>query len=101
MFGADEEAPLAPGHLSRRTLLRMTALLAAAAPGLAQLAAAPAVHADVGDDQPGGEDFDDRDGLVEATIAQLQAAMAAGRLSASELTRAYIQRIEQIDRRGP
>jgi len=101
MFGADKEAPLAPGHLSRRTLLRMTALLAAAAPGLAQLAAAPAVHADVGDDQPGGEDFDDRDGLVEATIAQLQAAMAAGRLSASELTRAYIQRIEQIDRRGP
>jgi amidase len=101
MFGADEDAPAASGHLSRRTLLRMTALVAVAAPGLAQLAAAPAVHADAVNGPRATEDFQDRDDLVEATIAQLQAAMAAGRLSARELAGAYIQRIEQIDQHGP
>ena len=37
----------------------------------------------------------------EATIAQLQAAMAARRLSAVELTRFYLNRIQAIDERGP
>jgi amidase len=35
--------------------------------------------------------------FLEATVAQLQAEMAAGRLSSEQLTRAYIQRIEQLD----
>jgi amidase len=34
----------------------------------------------------------------EATLAQLQAAMASGELSARELTRFYLERIEAIDR---
>jgi len=37
----------------------------------------------------------------EATIAQLQAAMAAGKVSAVELTRFYLRRIEALDEQGP
>lgn len=37
----------------------------------------------------------------EATIADLQAAMASGETSALELTRAYLARIEAIDWSGP
>ena len=36
----------------------------------------------------------------EATIAELQAAMAAGRLSSRRLTQAYLRRIRQIDLSG-
>jgi amidase len=39
--------------------------------------------------------------LEEATIADLQAAMAAGRLTSLELVRRYQERIEAIDRNGP
>lgn len=35
--------------------------------------------------------------FLEATVAQLQAEMAAGRLTSEQLTRAYIQRIQQLD----
>ena len=34
---------------------------------------------------------------LEATVAQLQAQMAAGHLTSEQLTRAYIQRIQQFD----
>jgi amidase len=37
----------------------------------------------------------------EATIADLQAAMAKGRETAVSLTRAYLRRIEDLNRRGP
>ena len=37
---------------------------------------------------------------LEATVAQLQAQMAAGQLTSEQLTRAYIRRIEQLDQ-GP
>src|SRR5580700_10766597 len=44
---------------------------------------------------------DDRDKdkfpYLEATVAQLQAQMAAGQLTSEQLTRAYIGRIEQLD----
>ena len=39
--------------------------------------------------------------ILEATISDLSAAMAAGRTSAVELVDAYLARIEAIDRRGP
>lgn len=39
--------------------------------------------------------------LEEATIAQLQAQLAAGELTAEELARRYIARIEAIDQQGP
>jgi len=37
----------------------------------------------------------------EATVAELQAAMASGSLSSEELTRAYIKRIFELDQGGP
>lgn len=43
----------------------------------------------------------ERSTFDEATIAQLQAAMAAGRTSAVELTNHYLNRIQAIDERGP
>jgi amidase len=39
--------------------------------------------------------------LEEATIAELQAAMAEGRLSARTLVRRYLRRIGALDERGP
>jgi amidase len=39
--------------------------------------------------------------VTEASIADLQQKMTAGRLTARELTRAYLDRIEALDRRGP
>ena len=38
---------------------------------------------------------------AEATVAQLQAEMAAGRLTSEQLTRDYIQRILDLDQGGP
>ena len=35
--------------------------------------------------------------FLEATVAQLQAEMVAGRLTSEKLTRAYIERIQQLD----
>ena len=39
--------------------------------------------------------------FLEATVAQLQAEMAAGSLTSQQLTRAYIERIEELDSAGP
>ena len=39
--------------------------------------------------------------LEEATIAQLQAAMQAGQLTARRLVEQYLDRIDRLDRRGP
>jgi amidase len=46
-------------------------------------------------------DSDDRFPFREATVAQLQAQMAAGRLTSEQLTRAYIERIHALDSSGP
>src|SRR4030088_3791990 len=37
----------------------------------------------------------------EATVAQLQAEMASGKLTSEELTREYIARIVALDQNGP
>ena len=39
--------------------------------------------------------------LEEATSAQLQSWMTAGRYTARQLAELYLQRIEEIDRKGP
>ncbi|HEV2228184.1 MAG TPA: amidase [Steroidobacteraceae bacterium] len=39
--------------------------------------------------------------FLEATVAQLEAQMAAGTLTSEQLTRAYISRISQLDSGGP
>ncbi len=39
--------------------------------------------------------------LEEATLADLQAGMASGRMTARSITQQYIARIEELDRKGP
>ena len=83
------------GKVSRRSILRFTALAAAAAPTLGQLALAPAAQAqatNIPDPNQGalGE-------LVDVSIADLQAQMAAHRTTSREITRSYIRRIQRLD----
>jgi amidase len=82
------------GKVSRRTALRLTAL-AAAAPTLSQLIAAPAAHAQA---QTAGQDGGGNLGeLVDVSIAQLQAAMTSRRTTSREITRDYLERIRRLD----
>ena len=78
---------------SRRDFLRV----GAAASAGASMAGSPATAQSLSDrkDENGPDDFN------EATIAQLQAAMATGKTSAVELTKFYLNRIRAIDERGP
>ncbi len=39
--------------------------------------------------------------LEEATLSDLQAGMASGRMTARSITRQYLDRIEELDRKGP
>ena len=39
--------------------------------------------------------------VEERSIAELAAEMATGRVSSEQITRAYLARIEQLDRNGP
>ena len=39
--------------------------------------------------------------LGEATVADLQAAMAVGRITSKTITAKYLERIDALDRRGP
>jgi amidase len=81
------------GRVSRRRFLQVTtATGAAAAAGSAQpaLAAQPAAAAAAGPSFP----------FEEKTIAELQAAMAAGTLTSRRLTQAYLRRIQRIDLSG-
>src|SRR5687768_8170118 len=81
------------GEVSRRSFLRWSALagagasMAGAFPGNA--AAEPRSVA-----EPAQE-------IVEATIAQLQAAMERGGLRSQDLVNMYLQRIRTLDQRGP
>jgi len=59
--------------------------------------AAPVSRAPAAESRIGLDDWP----LEEATITELQAGMAAGKFSAAELTRAYLDRIEKLDRNGP
>jgi amidase len=68
----------------------MTGLLGA---GAAQAAAQAA--------EPAAETSGVTTGVEEMTIVQLQAAMSSGKLSALELVNLYMQRIDQLDHRGP
>src|SRR5262245_47912860 len=74
----------------RRDFLR----LSAAAGAGASLTGSPAAHAAAQND---GE----RGAFNEATIAQLQTAMASRKTDAVELTNFYLNRIQAIDEKGP
>jgi len=41
------------------------------------------------------------DGLLEASIAELQTRMARGEIASLDLVRAYLARIEAYDQKGP
>jgi amidase len=84
-------------RVSRRSVLRWTALAAAAAPTLSQLAVAQAVHAQADTANTAGAAADARGDLVEVSIADLQAMMTTRRTTSREITRGYIQRINRLD----
>ncbi|MDQ3029451.1 MAG: amidase [Actinomycetota bacterium] len=88
----DAAHPLDP---SRRSFIAKTAAAAAGAALAGRGGAAEAA------DRQGGRSRGPHQGLEEATIAELQAQMESGQLSARRLTSAYLQRIRQLDRRGP
>jgi amidase len=83
------------GRITRRSFLRAstTAGAAGALAGAGNLAGAGAALAGEGHEVPPFP-------FEEATIAELQAAMTAGRLSSRRLTRAYLHRIRQLDLSG-
>jgi amidase len=74
-------------ELDRRAFLAYAAAIGAAAAGAARARPAHAAQ----------EPFD----LEEATVTDLQAAQADGRITARQLVERYLERIEAFDRRGP
>lgn len=78
-----------PTEVSRRDFLRLGAIAAGAS--LAQLDSGGPVEAA----------SSSADVIVEATIAELQAAMASGELTARQLVDRYIARIRDLDQNGP
>src|SRR5215217_5480810 len=85
-----------PDRISRRSFLKAsgTAGAAGALASAGTVAGAGAALAGGHDHQVPSFPFE------EATIAQLQAAMTAGRLSSGRLTQAYLRRIRRIDLSG-
>ena len=84
-----------PDRISRRSFLKAsgTAGAAGALAGAGTVAGAAGAAAAPDHDVPSFP-------FEEATIAELQAAMAAGRLSSRRLTQAYLRRIRRIDLSG-
>jgi amidase len=83
------------GEVSRRDFLRLGAVAGAGVP-LAGLMGASAAGAQ---GPPPASEASTQ--IVEATIAQLQAAMARGGLSSLDLVNMYLDRIASIDESGP
>ena len=81
---------------TRRDFMRMGSMGGALALS-GQPAAAPPVRRPNRAASPSAAAFD----LEEATVDDLQRRMAAGSLTASRLTSAYLERIEALDRTGP
>src|SRR4051812_7052720 len=86
------------GRIDRRTFIKLSAVAGGAATTASTLgltgtnsASAAAATSREADDFP----------WLEATIADLQSAMASGRTNALALTRAYLERIEDLDLHGP
>jgi amidase len=87
------------GTITRRAVLQLTA---AAAPALLGLGSLSTVQAQSRSQPPRvPQTVGPFPGLEEATIAGLQAAMQAGKLTARGLLEEYLSRIEAIDTRGP
>ena len=87
-------------RLTRRNLLRWSALAGAAAPfaGLAGAAPAAGSAAATGGGQPLS---DAAVAIEEATIAELQTAMEGPGLRSIDLVNVYLERIASLDQKGP
>jgi amidase len=85
------------GALDRRAFLGRTALLGLAASGSARKLSATSEWLLSRTAMARVEPFD----LEEATVATLQGEMQAGRLTASGLARQYLERIAELDGKGP
>ncbi|MBA2524705.1 MAG: amidase [Pyrinomonadaceae bacterium] len=84
--------------MKRRDFLQKSALataLAISKPVIASANPDAAAAADSSEPYPETFEFD------ELTIAELQEGMKSGKLSARTMTRKYLERIEDIDKRGP
>lgn len=81
--------------ISRRAALQTTVL------GAAFAAVHPSSAAALADPPPGGSGSVKAFAFDEATISDLQERMVSGEISAESLTRAYIDRINEIDKAGP
>src|SRR5262245_61609300 len=80
------------GELSRRSFLRWSALAGASMAGALPGSAAAEAPRPVA--EPAQE-------IVEATIAELQAAMERGGLRSQDLVNLYLERIRTLDQKGP
>jgi len=80
-----------PGKIGRRTFLQLSALAATGAT-LTEVTNSPIVMA---------KELKETFQLEEATIAEMQAAMASGQLTSQRLVEMYLERIEAIDKAGP
>lgn len=87
--------PTAGTGLSRRSLLHAGALAGTGA----WLGALPQAAAEVVSNTPSHHDGDLDSSLAGATIAELQARMASGRLTSRRLVELYLRRIQIIDKR--
>jgi amidase len=81
------------GRVSRRSFLKYTTATGAVAAAAGTAVPAAAAPADADHGVPPFR-------FEEATIAELQQAMAAGSLTSRQLTRAYLRRIRQLDLTG-
>ena len=88
-----QERARTPRAISRRRLFQVGTTVAATTTLTSLPVRAQALEQTFLDPGPGD--------LIEITIAELQARMAAGKLTALELVRQYTARIEAIDRHGP
>ena len=87
-----------PGPVTRRDFLQLGAVAGAGASLSGTASPQAAAQSDASRAQ---EAWQAPNEFNEATIAQLQSAMARGRTTASELTSFYLKRIQAIDEKGP
>src|SRR6476661_2473707 len=88
--------PKASGEVSRRDLLLLGAIAGPGVPLAGLIGNAPAQAA-----QSGPQLGEAAIQIVEATIAQMQAAMTRGGTTSRDLVNAYLERISSIDEHGP
>jgi amidase len=88
--------------MDRRDFLRLGAVAGAMAVGGGPLTAETLVERELGETAIRKRAFSSSPfALEEATIAELQAGMASGAMTARSITQQYLDRIAELDRQGP